>query len=72
MLVDKDDFCLVSGDVYHFNCFRLIGDRDRECIVNEDTDNNTVFETNKKRFLLRRPRNNLNIGYWRFKDPLAH
>ena len=62
MLVDEDNLCLISGDVHHLNRCWLVSDRDREPIVNEDSDDNTVFETNEKRLFLGRARNYLNIG----------
>ena len=72
MLIDEDDLGLVGRDVDHLDRGGLVCDRDREGVVDKDTDDDTVFETDEERFFLGWTRYDLDVRDGALKDPLAY
>ena len=52
MLVDNDDLLLVRRDVHKGNSGGLLDYWDREGIIDENANNNTVLQGHKQRFAL--------------------
>ena len=72
MIVNEYDLGLVSRDVHHLDRSWLVRNGNGEGIIDENTDNDSIFHAHKERLFLGRARHHLDVCDLVLENPFSH